>query len=264
MRPFLLPTVLACLLAAGCGAAQEGVQAPTGARPDYQLGTAYPPADDVEILVRDRTASPVEGLYNVCYVNAFQSQPGEEQGWESAGLLLLDGGVPVVDEEWDEALLDTSTPDARQAVAEVVGGWIDGCAEDGFAAVEFDNLDSHLRSHGLLTVDDNLALASLLVDRAHRAGLAAGQKNAAELVDRAREIGFDFAVAEECQEYDECDAYTEAYGRGVIQVEYADQPESNLAESCAARGGEISVVRRDRDLVAPGEEGYLAQWCDRG
>lgn len=282
MRPFLFPTVLACALMAGCGAAQSPVEtqtpvqtqtpvetqlpveAPSGGRPDYQLGTAYPPDDAVKILVRDRTAAPVDGLYNICYLNAFQSQPGEEQAWEDAGLLLVDGGSPVVDEEWDEALLDTSTPEKRKAVAEVVGDWIDGCADAGFAAVEFDNLDSYLRSDGLLTVEDNLALAELLVDRAHRAGLAAGQKNAAELVDRARSLGFDFAVAEECQEYDECDAYTDAYGRGVVQVEYADQPETNLAESCATRGDEISIVRRDRDLVAPGEDGYLAQWCDQG
>src|SRR4051812_15827556 len=38
---------------------------------DYQLGGPYPPPAGVEIVTRDRTAPPVEGLYNICYVNAF-------------------------------------------------------------------------------------------------------------------------------------------------------------------------------------------------
>src|SRR5262245_45079551 len=48
---------------------------------DYQLGGAYDPPADVEVLSRDRTDAPAPGLYNVCYVNGFQAQPGDEDFW---------------------------------------------------------------------------------------------------------------------------------------------------------------------------------------
>ncbi|OEV19859.1 hypothetical protein AN219_27525, partial [Streptomyces nanshensis] len=69
-------------------------------------------------------------------------------------------------------------------LANLVGGWIDGCAEKGFQAVEVDNLDSYERSGDRLSRADNVAFAALLTRRAHRSGLAAGQKNAQELLPR--------------------------------------------------------------------------------
>lgn len=44
---------------------------------DYQLGGAYPPADDVQVVSRDRTEQPVPGVYSICYVNLLQTQPDE-------------------------------------------------------------------------------------------------------------------------------------------------------------------------------------------
>ncbi len=58
---------------------------------------------------------------------------------------------------------------------------------------------------------------------AHDRGLAIGQKNAAESTDVCRrEVGFDFAVAEECAAYRECDRYRRSYGPHVLQIEYTD------------------------------------------
>ncbi|WP_370384278.1 endo alpha-1,4 polygalactosaminidase [Catenulispora sp. GAS73] len=51
---------------------------PEHARFDYQFGGAYPHPDGVRIVSRDSTASPAAGLYNICYVNAFQVQPGTD------------------------------------------------------------------------------------------------------------------------------------------------------------------------------------------
>src|SRR5690606_24638737 len=44
---------------------------------DYQLGGAYDVADDVTVVVRDREAPPAGVVLDVCYVNAFQTQPGD-------------------------------------------------------------------------------------------------------------------------------------------------------------------------------------------
>lgn len=235
---------------------------PSGAVPDYQLGGAYAPGPEVGIVGRDRSAEPVPGVYSICYVNGFQTQPGELADWPR-DLLLHRGGEVVFDPDWpDEALLDTSTAEHRDRISETVKPWIDECADAGFDAVEFDNLDSYSRSDGSLSFDDNRALASLLVDAAHTAGLAAGQKNAAEDAAplRAR-ADFDFAVTEECAAYEECEAYTSVYGDHVIDIEYADELPRSFAEMCADDASPAAMVLRDRDLVTPDDGAYVFETC---
>jgi len=236
---------------------------PAGATPDYQLGGAYDPADGVGIVGRDRSDPPADGIYSVCYVNGFQTQPGELGDWDDELLLHRSDGEPVFDPDWpDEALLDTSTPEKREGIADRVGPWIEGCADAGFAAVEFDNLDSYTRSDGALTLDDNLALATLLVDVAHASGLAARQKNAAEDAQELRDrAGFDFAVVEECAAYEECAAFTAVYGDHVIDVEYTDELPRSFEEMCADSESPASLVLRDRDLLTPDDEGHVFETC---
>ncbi|MFJ4222925.1 endo alpha-1,4 polygalactosaminidase [Microbacterium sp. NPDC089695] len=243
-------------------AAADAPAFPASATPDYQLGGAYDPADGVGIVGRDRADDPADGLYSICYVNGFQTQPGELDSWPEDLLLQGDDG-PVFDPDWpDEALLDTSTSEKREAIAAIVGPWIEGCAASGFQAVEFDNLDTYSRSDGALTLDDNLAMATLLVGVAHDSGLAAGQKNAAEdAADLRGSAGFDFAVVEECAAYRECEAYTRVYGDHVIDIEYTDELPRSFAEMCADPETPRSVVLRDRDLRPAGVEGHVFETC---
>jgi hypothetical protein len=245
----------------GTGGSAKVVPPVPGAAFDYQIGGAYPPPDGVRVVSRDRTAKPAPGVYNICYVNAFQAQPDTERWWEAhhPDLLLRDkdGGL-VVDRDWDEAVLDISTAARRARLAEVVGEWIDGCAAAGFQAVEADNLDSNERSEGLLTAGDNVAFGKLLATRAHAAGLAIGQKNAAGLARQGRDVGFDFAVAEECGQYDECGAYADAYDDRVLVIEY--RPDG-LAAACAEWGDRLSVVLRDLDVAREGDSGYRRRTC---
>lgn len=232
---------------------------------DYQLGGPYSPDPAVGIVDRDRSERPVTGRYNVCYVNAFQTQPGETAWWRRhhpSLLLRTRGGRLVVDRDWGEVLLDTSTGRKRAALARMVGRWIDGCRARGFQAVEPDNLDSWTRSRGRLTRAENAAYAARLVRRAHAAGLAIAQKNDTAMLPRARRIGFDFAVAEECQVYAECGAYERVYGTRVYEVEYADAGgRAGFDRACAARGSRLSITYRDRDLVPRGRPGYVAAYC---
>lgn len=227
---------------------------------DYQIGGAYPPPPGVRAVSRDRAAQPAPGLYNICYVNAFQAQPDATDWWQAhhPDLLLRSGGALVVDRDWHEALLDISTAAKREQLAGIVGEWIDGCAAAGFQAVEADNLDSHERSEGLLTADHDLAFGKLLVDRAHAGGLAIGQKNAAGLARQGRSLGFDFAVAEECGQYDECGAYADAYDDRVFVVEYKAE---GLAAACKSWGKRLSVVLRDRNVVPAGDGAYRRRTC---
>jgi len=246
----------------GARAHSAGVQAPPGnAGFDLQLGGAYAPPAGTGVVERDRTAAPPLGAYGVCYVNAFQTQEGEIGWWRRRHpeLLLRIRGREVRDRDWPETLLDITTPAKRREIARIVGRWTDGCARRGYRAVELDNLDSWTRSRGRITRADTRATARLFVGRAHGAGLAVAQKNAAELITgRRRPLGFDFAVVEECQEFRECERYTGAYGDRVMEVEY---DATAFRAACAARGARISVLLRDRDLVAAGRPGYVHRAC---
>ncbi|WP_353940455.1 endo alpha-1,4 polygalactosaminidase [Streptomyces sp. HUAS MG91] len=228
---------------------------------DYQIGGPYTPPSGVRAVSRDRSAEPAKGLYNVCYVNAFQAQPDALRGWErdDPDLLLRDDeGDVVIDEDWDEALFDISTAAKRTRLAKIVGRWVEGCGDDGFQAVELDNLDSYSRSDGLLDASDAVAFARLLADRGHAAGLAVGQKNTAELLPKRSAVGFDFAVAEECGSYDECGAYAKAYDDRVFAVEYRA---ADFARACRAYGKRLSLVLRDVDVRPAGTKGYARRAC---
>ena len=227
---------------------------------DYQLGGAYAPNETVEIVTRDRNASVARGLYNICYVNGFQVQPDEEAFWldEHPDLVLRDAsGEPVIDEDWDEMLIDVSTESKRAAVAEIVGEWIAGCAADGFDAVEIDNLDSFSRSGGLLIEDHAVAAMALFSETAHEHGLAIAQKNSAELVGRRTELGTDFAVAEECNRYAECGVYVAGYDDLVFVIEYRP---GDFADGCAGFP-DLSIILRDVELTTPANEAYVYDGC---
>jgi hypothetical protein len=258
------------------GAAFAATPPPANGKFDYQLGGAYEPEADVAIVVRDRLAVSVPGKYNICYVNAFQTQPGDAAWWKTnhPNLLLRHGGEFLIDPNWpDELLFDTSTAPNREALLAIVGGWIDGCAKHGFDAIEPDNLDSWTRSRQLLKPDHNLEFARLLVARAHGRGLAIAQKNASEYASMgATDLGFDFAIVEGCQVWSECDAYLAAYGNQVYEIEYSDsdrdahgkpvQAESFFNSACQARGDRISVIYRDRGVSSPARAGvYVYRSC---
>ncbi|MFF4322854.1 endo alpha-1,4 polygalactosaminidase [Streptomyces sp. NPDC001568] len=228
---------------------------------DYQIGGAYTPPKGVKVVSRDRSAQPAAGLYNICYVNAFQAQPDALGWWQKnhPDLVLRDSAKrPVLDEDWGEALLDTSTADKRTRLAKVVGEWIKGCARSGFQAVEPDNLDSFSRSGSRLTRAHNAAFAKLLADRAHAEGLAIGQKNTAEMLSDRTKIGFDFAVAEECGQYNECGDFAKAYANRVFVIEYEN---AGYDRACSAWGSKLAIVQRDLDVSAAGARGYRYRAC---
>ncbi|WP_406146453.1 endo alpha-1,4 polygalactosaminidase [Streptomyces sp. NBC_01012] len=247
------------LYSASAGASSNAVALPPAhAGFDYQIGGEYDPPSGVTVVSRDHEAPPAQGLYNICYVNAFQTQPGELDDWDSDLLLKDADGNNVVDGEWDEVLLDISTEAKRVRIAEKVNGWIDGCASKGFQAVEPDNYDTYTRSDDLLDDAQAQAMVRLLSSHAHGKGLAVAQKNTAELAGNAAENGLDFAVAEECGQWEECGTYQEAFGNEVIVIEYTS---AGLKTACDGWGDELSIVRRDKLVRPDTSSGYLRETC---
>jgi hypothetical protein len=257
----LLATLLVPTLATDEAAAAPAAVSlpPAHAGFDYQIGGAYPPPAGVSVVSRDHDDAPTAGLYNICYVNAFQVQPGAEGDWDSDLLLHDANGEVVYDQDWGEALLDTSTAAKRRRIADTVDGWIDECAAKGYQAIEPDNYDSYSRSEKLLTSAEAEAYITLLSAHAHSDGLAIAQKNTSEIARIGRdEIGFDFVVAEECFEWDECDVYADVYDNRVMVIEYE---RSYFDGACRAFGGRLAIVLRDVPVSAPGSRGYQYDSC---
>lgn len=235
-------------------ASAEPPPLPSDSDADYQLGGPVRRPAHVGIVARDRLVRPA-GVYDICYVNGFQTQPNERRFWRQRhwNLVLKDRrGRPVVDEVWGEWLLDVRTAAKRRDLAAIVGRWARTCAADGYEAVEFDNLDSFTRSRGLVTRRQTLAFARQIVRASHAAGLAVGQKNTPGLDGTS--LGFDFAVSEECGRYRECQRYVDSFGSQVVMVEYRA---ADFRWACARYGDTHPIVLRDLAL----RPGYAPRYC---
>ncbi len=131
----------------------------------------------------------------------------------------------------------------------VIRDRVKACRLKGFDGVEFDNVNAWENQTGFpITPSDQLRYNRWLAGLAHGYDLAAGLKNdgpqVGALVDR-----FDFAVVEQCFQYDECGQYRPFIERGkaVFSVEY----DLESAEFCgrAAEMGFSAIAKRD-DLFA--------------
>lgn len=255
---------------------------------DYQLGGGYAPAAGVKMVVRDRTdTTSLAGLYGVCYINLFQTQPGTAStvgstGWWIANhpnVMLKSGSSVLYDKGWqEEALFDTRTQAQRDELFAVFKPWIDKCATDGFKAVEADNLDSFdrevVKSNGAAATNPmagksagNLAFLKMAVDEAHAVGMAFAQKNSSAVSAQAKAQGTDFAIVEDCGAWPnasgtalECDTYYNAYRVGststalVYDVEYVDNQDApgGFTAACGAWIGKISIIERELDVIPNG------------
>jgi hypothetical protein len=96
------------------------------------------------------------------------------------------------------------------------------CADKGFDGVEFDNVDAYSNRSGFpLTATDQLRYNTFLANLGHRHGLSTALKNDVEQARRL-EPYFDFALNEQCFQYDECDTLLPFinHGKPVFNVEY--------------------------------------------
>ena len=187
---------------------------------DYQLGGATAMPAHVGIVVRDRRAAPADGplqrlLRQRLPDPARRARVLEEadaagaQARRPAGRRRGVGRVAARHPHAGEAAgagPDRRPLDRRGAPTTGSRRWSTTTSTRSRAAT------------GCSTRRHAIAFARLLVRRAHAADLAVGQKNLAGF-DGSR-VGFDFAVAEECARYRECQRYVASYGRRVLVIEY--------------------------------------------
>ena len=123
------------------------------------------------------------------------------------------------------------------------------CKAKGFDAIEPDNIDGYENRTGFpLTYQNQITYNQMLAAAAHSLGLAVALKND---VDQSRDLvsKFDFAIDEQCFEYDECDTllpFIDA-GKPVFEVEYS-LPTSKFCPQANAMN--FNSMLKDEDLTS--------------
>lgn len=129
----------------------------------------------------------------------------------------------VVDGWPDERWLDIRRIDV---IGPYMEARLDLCKSKGFDGVEGDWMDNHLQDTGFpISYADSLAYNRWLIAEAHERGLAMGVKNAIDMAPVLASEA-DYAVNEQCAEFDECDTlipWIEA-GKPVFHAEYNVKP----------------------------------------
>ncbi|MFI6685208.1 endo alpha-1,4 polygalactosaminidase [Streptomyces sp. NPDC050485] len=199
----------------------------------WQLNGRVDSGPDVPVYDIDgfeNTAADVAKLHRqgrraICYINAGawenfrpdkdafpREVQGENNGWEG--------------ERW----LDIRRIDVLRPLME---RRFDMCREKGFDAVEPDLMDGYLNKTGFpLSAGDQLAYNRMVSRIAHARGLAVGLKNDLQQIPELLP-DFDFAVNEQCAQFDECNQLTPFVkaGKAVFHVEYALPTSDFCAES---------------------------------
>ena len=128
------------------------------------------------------------------------------------------------------------------------------CKEKGFDGMEPDNVDGYLNDTGFpLTYEDQLRYNIWLAERAHERGLSIGLKNDMDQIPDLLPY-FDWALNEQCFEYNECETLTPFInaGKPVFNTEY----ELETQEFCATRSSIRSTSLKRRSFVrdlSPGD-----------
>ncbi len=143
---------------------------------------------------------------------------------------------PYASERW----LDIRSPVVRP----IMQARLDLARDKQCDGVEPDNLDGYEHKTGFkLQARHQRSYNRFIADEAHARGLAVGLKNNAKQVT-ALEPRFDFAVVEQCFEFEECRKYKAFIdaGKAVFAAEYDTDP----AEFCpaAAQLGFSAILKR--------------------
>lgn len=185
---------------------------------------------DIDLFDAPQTvidALHADGRTVICYYSAgsFEEWRGDAERYPAEALgESLDG--------WEgERWIDTRN-DAVRAIIETRH---DLASEKRCDGVEPDNVTAFQNNSGFdLNADDQLDFNRFLATSAHERGLLIALKNDLSQIPELV-ADFDFAVNEECAEFDECDAYGPFVdaGKAVLNAEYADRLVNNPDEGCS-------------------------------
>jgi hypothetical protein len=120
----------------------------------------------------------------------------------------------------------------------------------GVDAIEFDDVDGYQSNSGLsISAATQQRYNATLANLAHRVGFSVGLKNDLAQAD-ALQPYFDFAISEQCWQYEECgalQAWPTQYGKAVFNVEYGLRP-AKICPQANSPQFDFNSIRKTDDL----------------
>jgi hypothetical protein len=173
---------------------------------------------DIDLF--DSTAEDIaalhdNGKYVICYFSA-----GSIEDWRPDVGGIEDSAIGLPLDDWPgERWLDVRA----RSVIEMLSKRIEMASSKDCDAVEPDNVDGFGNETGFsLTSNDQIEFNMAIAEKAHSRRLAVGLKNSFNIVEQLVSF-FDFAVTEQCHEYDECELVGPflEQGKPVFNAEYS-------------------------------------------
>ncbi|MHA7682036.1 endo alpha-1,4 polygalactosaminidase [Cupriavidus sp. PET2-C1] len=198
------------------------------------VNTSYPAqVFDIDLVDTPQAtihALKAQGKRVVCYFSAGSSENWRPDFKQFAAADMGNALSGWAGERW----LDTRSANVRQ----IMQARMDLAKSKGCDGVDADNVDGYTNQPGFaLTAATQLDYNRFLAAQAHARGLAVGLKNDVDQVSQLA-TDFDFAVNEQCFQYNECASYKPftAQGKAVFNVEYASKYKtaSTRAALCAS------------------------------
>jgi hypothetical protein len=229
----------------------------------WQLAGTVDTRHDVTVFDLDLFDTPqatidalrAQGRKVVCYFSA-----GSSENWRADFVRFADAdqGRPL--DGWaGERWLDTRSANVRA----IMRARLDLAAAKRCDGVEPDNMDAFENDSGFaLDGKTQLDYNRFIAREARARGLAVGLKNDVVQLD-ALEPDFDFAVNEQCHEFDECGGYRvfTANGKPVFNAEYktawVTDATARAAMCSAARAAQLRTL-----VLPPALDGSFRYACD--
>ncbi len=180
------------------------------------------------------------GIKVICYFSAGSYEDWRQDKNDFPESILGNTLVGWENEQW----LDIAQ---IALLAPIMEKRLDLAKQKGCDGVEPDNVDGYQNESGFsLTGTDQLRYNKWLAKQAHQRGLSIALKNDLDQIDILVDH-FDFAVNEQCFEYDECERLLPfiAQEKAVFGVEYELQPEQFCTD---ARAMGFSWMKMTYDL----------------
>ena len=173
------------------------------------------------------TAIHQKGAKAICYIDAGGAEsfrpdyPEYETFNSNCGGCLF--GKPIGGFRNEFWLNINNDHGQRDFILSEVSKRLDRCTANGFDGVEMDVVDAWSNKTGLsISADTQLLFNTALANLAHSKGFTVALKNDVEQIPDLAPY-FDYAINEQCQQYNECGNYTTYFtsaNKAVFQVEY--------------------------------------------
>jgi len=224
------------------------------------INTAYD-VDLYDIDLFDSSEALIRSLHNdsrkvICYFSA-----GSYEDWRNDSESFPDTVKGKKMDGWDELWLDIS----NDSLKAIMIARLDLAKTKGCDGVEPDNMDGYTNDTGFnLTSQHQLNYNKFIAIEARKRGLSVGLKNDVNQIYELEPF-FDFAVNEQCHEFNECenmqlfiDANKPVFN-AEYQVKYRDNTDGARDEICSRKSSknfQILILPKNLD------DNFISIGCD--